>query len=35
MEKRFLEFCAKQDLLTPHRRVLVALSGGSGFSESA
>ena len=28
MEKRFLEFCEKQDLFTPHRRVLVALSGG-------
>ena len=21
MEKRFLEFCEKQDLFTPHRRV--------------
>ena len=28
MEKRFLEFCEKQDLFTHHRRVLVALSGG-------
>ena len=28
MEKRFLEFCEKQYLFTPHRRVLVALSGG-------
>ena len=28
MEKRFLEFCEKQDLFTPHPRVLVALSGG-------
>ena len=28
MEKRFLEFCEKQDLFTHHRRVLVALYGG-------